>query len=53
MGPGTYCEINQMKFSHAHVLVSIHTFLAAFDGDGEDGVRAGAVFIHVCGPDGS
>lgn len=47
----TYCKINQMKFSHAHMLVSIHTLLTALDGDGEDCVRSGAVFIHVCGTD--
>ena len=45
----TYCKINQMKFSHADMLVSIHTLLTALDGDGEDSVRTGAVFIHVCG----
>lgn len=45
----TYCKINQMKFSHADMLVSIHTLLTALDGNGEDGVRTGAMFIHVCG----
>ncbi|TNN63853.1 hypothetical protein EYF80_025912 [Liparis tanakae] len=32
----TYCKINQMKLSHAHMLVSIHTLLTALNGDGED-----------------
>ena len=40
-----------MEFAHAHMLVSIHTFLTALDGDGEDSVRTGAVFIHICGTD--
>lgn len=44
----TYREIDQMKLSHADMLVSIHTLLTALDGDGEDSVRPGAVFIHVC-----
>lgn len=38
-----------MKLPHLHKLVSIHARLTAFNGDGEDGVRARAVFIHVCG----
>ena len=49
--PDTYCKIDQMKFSHAHMLVSIHTFLTALDGDGEDSMRTGTVFIHVGGTD--
>lgn len=47
--PDTYSKINQVKLSHAHNLVSIHTLLTAFNGDGEDCVRTRAVFIHVGG----
>lgn len=45
----TYSKINQMKLSHAHNLVSIYALFTAFNGDGEDCVRAGAVLIHVGG----
>lgn len=45
----TYSKIHQVKLSHAHNLVSIHALLTAFNGDGEDRVRTGAVFIHVGG----
>lgn len=48
----TYSKINQMKLSHAHNLVSIYALFTAFNGDGEDCVRAGAVLIHVGGTDG-
>lgn len=45
----TYRQINQMKFSHAHMLISIYTLLTALDGDGENSMRTGAMFIHVGG----
>lgn len=38
-----------MKFAHAHMLVSVHTFLAALNSDGEDGMWTWAVFVHVGG----
>lgn len=47
--PDTYSKINQVKLPHAHNLVSIHALLTALNGDGEDCVRTGAVFIHVGG----
>lgn len=45
-----YREIHQVQFAHADMLVAVHTLLAALDGDGEDGVGAGAVLIHVGRP---
>ena len=47
----TYGKVNQMKLSHANMLVSINALLTALNGDGEDSMRTGAVFIHVCGTD--
>lgn len=38
-----------MQFAHAHVHVSINPLFTALNSDSEDGVRARAVLIHVCG----
>lgn len=48
-GGGGARSINQMKLSHAHMLISINALLTALNSDGEDGMRTGAVFIHICG----
>lgn len=46
----TYREVHQVEFAHTDMLVAIHALLTALDGDGEDGVGAGAVLIHVGRP---
>lgn len=46
----TYCQIDQMKLPHAHMLVTVYTLLTALDGDGEDSMRSRAVLVHVCSP---
>jgi hypothetical protein len=48
IGP-THGQVDQMEFPHPHVLVPVHTFLAALDGDGEYGVGTRAVLVHVGG----
>lgn len=45
----THSKIHEVQFAHAHVHVPINSLLTALDGDGEDGVRARAVLVHVCG----
>lgn len=40
-------KVHQVQFAHAHMLVSVDALLAALDGDGEDGVRPGAVLVHI------
>ena len=47
-GP-TYSEVNEMQLAHAHVHVPINPLLTALNSDSEDGVRTGAVLIHVRG----
>ena len=49
----THGQVNQMEFPHSHVLVPVHTFLAALDGDGEYGVGTRAVLVHVGGTHGT
>lgn len=47
-GP-THSKINEVQLAHAHVHVAIYALLTALNGDSEDGVRARAVLVHVCG----
>lgn len=47
-GP-THSKVNEVQLAHAHVHVPIYSLLTALNGDSEDGVRARAVLVHVCG----
>lgn len=45
----THSKVNEVQLAHAHMHVPIYSLLTALNGDSEDGMRARAVLIHVCG----
>ena len=46
----THSQVHQVQLAHPDVLLAVRALLTALDGDGEDGVRARRVLVHVGGP---